>query len=193
MKQLIYFTLFPLLLFTCSLIVMAQEKIEISEDPPPMAAQFPVLKENGQAKVVYNKSKDEAISQTRQLLVFGKPFEGDSIGLVVRFTSAGKTVMKPKQMTLAIYPFTKDRTYVDNRTIKIFLEKKQILSSTSKFVRAHSDGRIILAALEQEIPYKEFVEMSEAKVVKMQIGPTELELTESHIQAFRDLLRTIEN
>lgn len=102
-------------------------------------------------------------------------------------------VTKPEKIILGISPAAKDRTYVDNRTVKIFLEKNQLLSSTSKFVSANSDGRIIVASLEQEIPYKDFVKMSKAKQIKMQIGPTEFELKESDIQTFRDLLNTIED
>ncbi|HLM60065.1 MAG TPA: hypothetical protein VK308_04625, partial [Pyrinomonadaceae bacterium] len=162
-----------------------------STDPPAPLVRLPVLKESGQAKVTFNERKNEAISQTAFLRVFGKSLDG--IGLVARFTSPGKIVAKPEKIILGISPAAKDRTYVDDRTVKIFLGKKQLLSSTSKFVSANSDGRIIVAALEQEIPYKDFIKLSKAKQVKMQIGPTEFELKESDIQAFSDLLKTIEN
>jgi hypothetical protein len=92
---------------------------------------------------------------------------------------------------LAISSIATDRTYVDNRTLKIFLGKKQLLNSTSKFVSANTNGRIVLAALEQEIPFKDFIKLSKAQQVKMQIGPVEFELRESDLEAFRDLMNTI--
>ena len=190
MKQLLYFTFCFCLLFALSTVATAQEKIVISTNPPPAFVRLPVLREVGQAKVTFNERKNEAIAQTVFLRVFGESLDG--IGLVARFATQGKKVTKPEKIILGISPAAKDRTYVDDRTVKIFLGKKQVLNSTSKFVSANSDGRVTIASLEQEIPYKDFVKMSKAKQIKMQIGPTEFELKESDIEAFRDLLKTIE-
>jgi len=139
-------------------------------DPPPPFVRLPVLREVGQAKVTFNERKNEVIAQTAFLRVFGKSLDG--IGLVARFATQGKKVTKPEKIILGISPAAKDRIYVDDRTVKIFLGKKQVLNSTSKFVSAYSDGRATIASLEQEIPYKDFVKMSKAKQIKMQIGPT---------------------
>jgi hypothetical protein len=190
MKQLLYFTFCFCLLLTCSTVIAAQEKVVVSTNPPPPFVRLPVLREVGQAKVTFNERKNEVIAQTAYLRVFGKPLDG--IGLTARFATQGKKVTKPEKIILGISPAAKDRTYVDDRTVKIFVGKKQVLNSTSKFVSANSDGRVTIASLEQEIPYKDFVKLSKAKQIKMQVGPTEFELKESDIESFRDLLKTIE-
>jgi hypothetical protein len=191
MKQFLHLTFFFCLLFSFSAVVTAQEKIVISTDPPPAVARFPVLKVVGRAKVTYNSRKQESVAQTDFLHVFGTSLDG--IVLWAGFTSQGKKVVRPENITLEILPAAKDRTYVDNRIIKIFLDGRIALDSTSTFVSANSDGSIIDASLKQEIPYELFIKLSKAKQITMQVGPTTFELKGSDIEAFSDLLKTIEN
>ncbi len=179
------------LLATSVATCFAQDKPIVSTAPPPPAANYPVTKEAGKAKVSYNAKKDESIADTKNSLVYGKSLDG--ILISAQFLSKGKNAVKPKSINLKIYPAAKDRTYVDDRTIKIIVGKKQVISGTSNFIRANSNGQITLAALEQEIPYKTFVKISKAKNVKMQIGPAIFELKDSDLEAFRDLLKTIED
>jgi hypothetical protein len=190
MKSLSSLTILLILTFVTSTDVTAQEKIVISTNPPPVYVPLPVLKEIGQAKITYNERKNEVVAQTISLQVIGKFLDG--IRLQARFATEGKKVIKPEKILLVFSPAAKDRTYVDDRTIKIMVDKKEVLNGMSKFANAISDGRVIIASLEQEIPYDLFVKLSKAKKIKMQIGQTEFDLKESDIDAFHDLLKLIE-
>ena len=182
-------SLFFILIFGIN--CFAQDRPIVSTNPPPPAPNFPTIKEVGKAKVTYNEKKDENIAATRNSLVYGKSLDG--ILISAQFSSGGKKTTKPENIILRIYPAAKDRIYVDNRAFKVFIGKKEIINGTSDFIRANSDGRVTIAALEQNIPYKTFVKISKAKTVKMQIGPATFELKESDLEGFRDLLKTIED
>ena len=186
-SQIIFWFLIVTSVATC----FAQDNPIISTAPPPPAANYPITKEIGKAKVSYNARNDESISETKISLVYGKSLNG--ILISAQFLSKGKKIVKPKSINLKIYPAAKDRTYVDDRTIKIIVGKKQLINGTSNFVRANSNGQITLAALNQEIPYEDFVKISKAKNVQMQIGPAVFELKNTDLEAFRDLLKTIED
>ncbi|MCY7374658.1 MAG: hypothetical protein LH472_01640 [Pyrinomonadaceae bacterium] len=190
MKIFINFIFFLTIIFAISTFVSAQEKIVISTNPPPAYVPLPVLKEVGQAKVTYNERKNEVVAQTTSLQVFGKFLDG--IRIQARFATQGKKVVKPEKITLGISAAAKDRTYVDDRSIKILMSEREIVNGTTKFDKAVSDGRVIIASLEQELSYDLFVKITKSKKIKMQIGRTEFELKESDIEAFRDLLRLIE-
>ena len=184
-----------LVVIFCHLLVLAsvaaaQEKIEISTDPPPADARFPVLREVGTAKVLRFERNDQVISEAPFIRFRG--IGEESLGVKARFTSAGKTVLKPSEIQLVIYPFGTDRKYVDDRTIKIVADGKEILNSKTKFQRANTDGTHIMAELLQLIPYDDFVKISQAKQVRIQIGPSMVELKEADIAGFRDLLKTVE-
>ena len=192
MRQFLHLTFCFCLLVAFSIAASAQEKIEISTAPPPPMISLPILKKVGRAKITFNERKNEAIARTSLLPVSGSLPNG-GIAISARFTSQGKKITKPEKIILGILASAKDRTYVDNRTIKIFFDDEQILNSTGKFVSADTNGEIIYAFLEQEIPYNIFVRMSKTKQIKMQIGATEFELKENDIEVFNDLLKTIED
>ncbi|MDQ3635284.1 MAG: hypothetical protein M3405_12375 [Acidobacteriota bacterium] len=170
---------------------LSQDRPVVSTNPPPPATNFLITKEIGRARVTYSKSKDESIASTKNSLVYGKSLDG--VVISAQFLSKGKKLSKPENIILRIYPAAKDRTYIDDRTIKIYTDKKEVINGTSNFIYANSDGRVTIAALEQNIPYKTFTKMSKAKIVKMQIGPTIFELTDSNLEAFQDLLKIIED
>lgn len=153
---------------------------------------LPILKEVGRAKVTFDGYKNEAVARTPFLSVYGKRLL-DGISISARFASQGKKVTKPESIILRFTTSAKDRTYIDNRAIRIFSGKKQVLDSTGKLVSTINKVAPIYATVEQEIPYELFVKLSKSKKIKMQVGPTEFDLSKSDIEAFRDLLKTIED
>src|SRR5688572_19793549 len=119
---------------------LAQERPIVSNDPPPPAARFPVVRETGKAQVVYDAKIDSSISKTKNSLVYGKSLDG--IVISAQFSSPGKKVVKPEKIVVKIYPSAKDRTYVDDRTFRVYVGKKKVVEATSTFVGANSDGRV---------------------------------------------------
>lgn len=171
-------------------ICIAQEKIEISTDPPAPMVYLPVVKEVGKAQVVYNEHIDKTIVQTPFLRVHGDWQNG--ILLRASFASPGKNVAKPSFVTLTLSTAASNRKYADNRELKIFLNGKQALSDTARFDLGHTDGKIFVISLKEDVPYDLFLSIVGAKTVKIKIGPTEFEMKESDLDALRDVRRAIE-
>jgi hypothetical protein len=182
--------LFVGLLSVCAASAFGQEKIEISTGPPPAAARFPVLREVGSAKVSSWAAKNQLISEST---FFGvKLSEDESVRVKARFVTEGKSVLRPSAINLNIYSSSTDRKYVDDRSFKIILDGKAFLNTTSSFQYANTDGHWIGAALKVPIPYEDFVEISQAKLVTFQVGPTTFTLNDAAMQTLRDVLKTVE-
>lgn len=185
----ISFYLCLLVLFSV-LFCSAQEKVEISEAPPPAAQKLPIIKEVGKAKVLYNERTNKTIVETALLEVQGVWDNG--IRLRARFESTGKTIIKPSEITLLFHSIAPERTYADNRALKIFTDGKMIFSNTARYQSGNTNGSIFLITVSQNISYEMFLQLINSKSVKMQIGLTEFELKESDLDALRDLKRIIE-
>src|SRR5436190_21151339 len=80
--------LFVALLAGCAASAFGQEKIEISTDPPPAVARFPVVREVGSAKVSSWAAKNQLISESAFLGT--KLSEDERINVKARFVSEGK-------------------------------------------------------------------------------------------------------
>jgi len=178
------------LLVLSTVFCVAQDKVEISTDPPAPMPQLPVIKEVGKAKVLYNERINKTIIQTSPLQVQGDWRNG--IRLRAAFEISGKEIAKPSNVTLSFFSAASDRTYADNRALKILIDGKEALSGIAHYKSGNTDGEVFLILVTQDIPYELFLRLINANIVKMQIGPTEFELKESDLEAFKDLQRLIE-
>lgn len=167
----------------------AQEKIEISTDPPAPAPQWPVVREVGQAKVLYDERGGKTVVQTSPLQVQGDWRSG--IRLRAGFAVSGKEVAKPSEVTLSFYSAAADRTYADNRALKIIIDGKEALSGVARYRSGNTDGEVFLITLTQDVPYEVFLRLLNSRSVKVRIGPAEFELGDGDLEALRDLQRII--
>ena len=167
----------------------AQEKVEISTDPPAPAPQWPVVKEVGKAKVLYNERGDKTVVQNAPLEVLGDWRNG--IRLRAGFEVSGKEIARPSGMTLSFSSAAGDRTYADNRALKILIDGKEALSGVARYESGNTNGEVFLITVTQDIPYEMFLRLINSKSVKMRIGPSEFELKEGDLEALRDLQRVI--
>ena len=172
-----------------SAFCVAQEKVEISTDPPAPMPQWPVVKEVGKAKVLYNERGNKTVIQTSPLQVQGDWRNG--IRLRAGFEVSGKEIAKPSNVTLSFFSAANDRTYADNRALKILIDGKEALSSVAHYKSGNTNGEVFLITVTQDIPYEMFLRLINSKSVKMWIGPTEFELKESDLEALKDLQRII--
>ena len=168
----------------------SQDKVEISTNPPPPALSFPVVKELGKAKAMYNQRADKLITQTAPIPVWGD--RRRNIGLQAEFVSSGKKLVKPSSITLRFFSHASDRTYADNRAVTIKLDGSEVLSETAHYEEGNTNGEIFLISVTQEVSYEMFSKILAAKKVEIKIGPTEFELNESGREALRDLKKLIE-
>src|SRR5947209_45874 len=150
-----------LVLFFSVLTCLSQDKVIISDDPPPPAARYPMFREVGSSKVFYNQSKDQTIARSKSFRVFGQDMEG--LSLSAEFVSKGKKVSEPTNVTLKIFYIGKDRVFVDDRTLKIVIDNRELINGTSTFIRAN-ESNVILATLEKEISLSDFTKISSSKI-----------------------------
>lgn len=167
-----------------------QDKVDISTNPPPPAMSFPVIKEVGSAKAMYNERTGRTIAQTALLQVTGDWSNG--IKLRVGFESVGKTVAKPSTVKLTFHSSATDRIYADNRAISISLDDKNILSDVARFENGNTNGRVFLITVAQEIPYGLFLNILAGKKIRIKIGPTEFDLKASDLESLKDLKKLID-
>ena len=168
---------------------VAQEKIEISTDPPAPAPQWPVVRQVGKAKVLYDERGDKTVVQTSPLQVQGDWRNG--IRLRAGFEVSGKEVAKPSKVTLSFSSAASDRTYADNRSLKILIDGKEALSGVARYKSGNTNDEVFLITVTQDIPYEVFLRLINSKSVKMRIGPAEFELKDGDLEALRDLHRII--
>jgi len=178
------------LLTVMGTICIAQDKPQVSTNPPPMAISLPVVKEVGKVKLFFDERNDKTIAQTSPLQVQGEWRNG--IRLRGSFELPGKKLAAPSTVTLTLFSSANDRTYADNRALKVFLDDKQLLSETAQFERGNTNGEIFMISVKQDLPYDTFLKILNARKVRMQIGPAEFELKETDLEALRDLKRVIE-
>jgi hypothetical protein len=190
MKQLIIFIGSLLMVAVNVLAQTPQGRVEISTDPPPPALSFPVIKEIGKAKAMYNERGEKLIVQTTPFQVSGDWENG--VRLQAGFISSGKNITKPPAITLTFHSVANDRTYADNRAVSITLDGSKILSETARYDHGNTNGRIFLISVTQDIGYDMFLKILAAKKVQIQIGPAEFELKESDRIVLEDLKKLIE-
>ena len=190
MKEWANCSLYLVLLILGTGICVAQDRVEISTDPPPPMIKLPVVKEVGKAQAVYDERGDATIVQTRYLQVQGDWRNG--ILLRASFRSQGKNISKPSFVTFTFSSMAGDRTYADQRELKISLDGRPALSGVAQYVSGYTDGVVYSITVKQDIPYDLFLEIVSAKGVKIQLGPTEFELKESDVDALRDVRRAVE-
>jgi hypothetical protein len=178
------------LLLLPSAFCVAQEKVEISTNPPPMMPRWPVVKEVGRAKVLYNERGNKTIVQTAQLQVHGD--RDSDIMFQAGFEVSGKEITKPSDVTLSFFSVARERTYADNRALKILIDGKEALASVARYERGNTNGEVFLITVTQGISYELFLRLINAKSVKVRIGPTEFDLKGNNLDALKDLQRILE-
>jgi hypothetical protein len=170
---------------------MAQEKVEISPKPPPVMVVAPEsIKEVGKAQALYDWERNRTMVMISPLEVHNA--EGNNIRMRAGFILSGKGIAKPPNITLTFFSYASERTYADDRALKIFLDGKEVLSSVAHYLSGNKDGKVYVITVTQEIPYEMFLRLINSKSIKMRIGPTEFELKQSDIEALRDLNKIIE-
>jgi hypothetical protein len=186
-----YFTSCLLLTFGITFFTACDMKwtdTSVIDSPPRVNT---AVKSFGRVGVKFNKDKNISTIEGGAKL-FGKVGEEEGIGLRAWFTSPGQKVEQPQFVTFTLFTAWKDRTYLDDSTFKVWVDDNLIIDSASKLGGTKSDIYYIHAIFHQEIPYKDLITISQAKKIKMQVGPTQFDVSESDIDLFRDLFKPIE-
>ncbi len=173
--------LLPLLLLALTFAVPAQE--------PSQARQIETEKGRwvGPVRISYNERRNETTCEIH-FPVYGRPLDG--IFLSVRNVSPGNKVAQADSLTLTIMTTGKDRTYLDDATLRLYFQGRTLILTA--FQETYSLGPTIGVVRDAKLSFAGFLALTQAREVEMQIGPTRFTLTEARQKDLRVLLNATE-
>jgi len=116
------------------------------------------------------------------------------------FISPRKVLVKPRFVIIGFRSWTMDQTkYAVDRTLMIDLDGSVLNLGPMEVVERHIDpnmelhsNQYLIESLELPLPYETFLRITSAGKVKMALGGTEFQLTNEHLEAFRDLISRVD-
>ena len=121
------------------------------------------------------------------------PRQWDELKLTVFFSYPGQTLTTPKYVSIGFLYLALEPQQYENHNLKakidgqwVELGKMDVLGTMEVSVRT-AYKRYTRRLLEMTIPYEQFLQLANAKKVKMKLGGVEFDLTKDHLEAIRDL------
>ena len=160
------------------------------------------FKYSGKVESIYDKTKDETlvffniigITAARSLDWEGTAVASDeALGFSMYFTYPGQTLTTPKWVGLGIASRIYEPKQYGDYKLTIVADKQElnigILKVQDKGTHRYSPVRPVvrIQMLEGTIPYEQFLQIANARKVKMQIGHREIPLDTENLEAIRDL------
>lgn len=169
--------------------------LSLAQTPPPDAPLQPIkiatpTRIVGNAKVYYIEIVNQTMVETA-LQVIGSQSNG--LTMKLSFHVQGKKVVTPNLISLEFISISNEMKYTDDRNLTMWLDDVgisfgELVLTTSQQASADLGVQYML----QSIPYDKFLRLLDAKEVKVRLGPTEFKLKSKHLEALRDLQRSIE-
>jgi hypothetical protein len=156
----------------------------------------------GKIESIYDKTKDETlvffnlmgIHAARSLDWEGTTVASDeALGFLMYFTYPGQTLTTPKWVGLGIASRIYEPKQYGDYKLTIVADKQDLnigtLKVQDKGTTRFSPVRPVvkIQELEGTIPYEQFLQIANARKVKMQIGYREIPLDTENLEAIRDL------
>ena len=185
------FLIVSVLVAVGSLSLNAQEKVVLDTNPPPVAPKEEAIRTVNSAGVYYQTALDRTVARNKAIPLFR-----DSSGwghLTASFVTKGNGIGTPDVITLSLFIASKDRTFVDNRSLSIKLDGKQLIKGQTELASGRTNGVEVYASLRTMVSVEEFKSLAKAKQVVLSVGPREFELTNQMTGGLRDLLSLIED
>lgn len=135
----------------------------------------------------------EALNETAaqvEFPVYGSPFRG--IFLKIRNVVKGNVLAKADSIEFLLIATDPERIYLDDPTFKVILDGKEFIDSTSTLRSDQSQEKTFVAVRVKNISYDNLVKITEAKVAKMQVGPTTFVLNPANLLNIRSMLKILE-
>lgn len=189
--------LFFITILICLFIVVAQA--QESQLTPPAKRKF---KYDGKIETTYDPAKDQSMVFFKLIPVkqleepkFGEEiqFSDERMELTAYFAYPGQTLITPKWITLGLLSATENpQKYKDFKlTLKVDgqwveLGTMKVLSTVTYTARPRRLP-VVRQTAELPIPYQQFLQLANAKKVKVKLGSEEFDLEKKHLEAIRDL------
>ena len=168
----------------------AQDKAVLATNPPSVAPKEVALRTQGSAGIYYQENKDISVARNQRIVLFKNESGWGNIS--ASFISNGKTLIKPTMISINLFIAAKDRIYVDDRSLELAADGKNIYKGNSQLSDGRTNGREIYSSLKFEVSLKDFKKLAKAKKIGLKVGPTQFELTNEITGGFRDLVSLIE-
>lgn len=138
-----------------------------------------------------------------QIINEGKRTEtipSEVLWMTAYFISPGKLLVKPRFVVIGFRSWTMDQMkYAVDRTLMIDLDGSVLNLGPMEVVERRIDpnmelhsNQYLIESLELPLPYETFLRITNAGKVKMALGGTEFQLTNEHLEAFRDLISRVD-
>ena len=185
------FRIIPILLLLGAVAsTLAQDKPVLATNPPPVAPKETTIRTQGSAGIYYQEHKDLSVARNQRIVLFKNESGWGNIS--ASFTSTGKTLTKPSMININIFIAAKDRIYVDDRSLELTADGKNVYKGNSQLSDGRTNGREIYSSLKAEVSFKDFKKLAKAKKIGLKVGPTQLELRNDVTGGFRDLVSLVE-
>jgi hypothetical protein len=168
-----------------------------SEPPPPPPPAKPV-RIVGKAEV-YHFSKINQTRATVHFYVVGKFHDmyekKDVLEMEAAYEVVGDKAIKPESVYFILSSSSSNGLkYKDDHKLTIYLDGAEFRSAETREWFSHNDpGRISSETyVAPRLRYADFLRLLDAKKVEMKFGQTRFTLSRDHVEALRDLSRTVE-
>ena len=207
MKYSLIGSLSLILLLTCS-------EFSPSQSIPPNKPPARKFKHNSKVEKKYDKYQTTVYlrpmtirnvrgSIEASIINEGKKTEtipSEVLWMTAYFISPGKVLVKPPFVVIGFRSWTMDQTkYAVDRTLMIDLDGSVMTLGPMEVVERRIDpdmelhsNQYFVESLELPLPYETFLRITNAGKVKMTLGGTEFQLTNEHLEAFRDLISKVD-
>lgn len=183
-----------LLISLAILVVQAQE----SQLTPPAKRKF---KYDGKIETTYDPAKDRSMVFFKLIPVkqLEEPkfeeeiqFSDERMELTAYFAYPGQTLITPKWITIGLLSATENPQKYKDHKLAVKVDGKWVELGTMKVLsKVTYERRIRLPLVQQTselpIPYQQFLQLANAKKVKVKLGSEEFDLEKNHLEAIRDL------
>ena len=174
------------------------------------------FKHNSKVESLYDKAKDQTTTYLRPMTLRidhgsldaiiwneGKKVEtipSQTVWLTAYFLSSGKILTKPSSVVIGLRFWALDKTTYDNdRKLVVRLDNARTDLGTMDLMERRLDPNMQLGdghhyfveSFELAVPFNTFVSITSATNVTLTLGTTELQLSNEHLEAFRDLISRI--
>jgi hypothetical protein len=167
-----------------------------SPPPPPPPAARPV-RVVGKAEVFYFKNSDISRVNVGSTLLGSHEtmLREDFFSIAASFSVHGPKVTRPKVVNLELYSYTHGSTYryKNDNQVTIFVNNKALVwgPAHESFLSIDPRGGVT-EYYSVSMSYENFLKMTKASVVSLQMGKTRFDLKRENIDALGDLNRAIE-
>jgi hypothetical protein len=148
----------------------------------------------GRAVATFSRQKNrtQIAVQTDPIQLLGNTEEG--IVLVPNFIIPGRKVVSPASIELEFISYSHRKRIFVNRKFQAYGDDKLVYSGTLELSSSgRSPNGTVTEILVLKLPYAQFLKLIRGGSVKFILGESQLEISQDHIGALRDLEKFIDS